>query len=46
MPDVIAALGKTGTEPLSSTPEKFAEYIKMEYELWGKILKEAKISID
>jgi tripartite-type tricarboxylate transporter receptor subunit TctC len=40
---VVAALNKTGTEPKSSTPEEFAAYIKREYDIWGKVVKEAGI---
>ena len=46
MPDTNEKMQKTGTEPLSSTPEKFSEFIKLEVERWGSIIKEAKISID
>ena len=42
-PQVVAALHKTGTEPKSSTPEEFAQYIKREYDTWGKVVKEAGI---
>ena len=40
---VVAALHKTGTEPKSSTPDEFAQYIKREYDTWGKVVKEAGI---
>ena len=43
IPQVVAALHKTGTEPKSSTPEEFAAYIKREYDTWGKVVKEAGI---
>ena len=42
-PQAVAALHKTGTEPKSSTPEEFAQYIKREYDTWGKVVKEAGI---
>jgi tripartite-type tricarboxylate transporter receptor subunit TctC len=42
-PQVVAALHKTGTEPKSSTPDEFAAYIKREYDIWGKVVKEAGI---
>ena len=42
-PQVVAALHKTGTEPKSSTPDEFAQYIKREYDTWGKVVKEAGI---
>jgi tripartite-type tricarboxylate transporter receptor subunit TctC len=40
---VVAALHKTGTEPKSSTPDEFAAYIKREYDIWGRVVKEAGI---
>jgi len=42
-PQAVTALHKTGTEPKSSTPEEFAQYIKREYDTWGKVVKEAGI---
>jgi len=42
-PQAVAALHKTGTEPKSSTPDEFAQYIKREYDTWGKVVKEAGI---
>jgi tripartite-type tricarboxylate transporter receptor subunit TctC len=45
-PDTKAQIEKTGTEPLSSTPEKFSEFIKVEIARWSDIIKEAKITID
>jgi tripartite-type tricarboxylate transporter receptor subunit TctC len=40
---VVPALHKTGTEPKSSTPDEFAAYIKREYDIWGRVVKEAGI---
>lgn len=34
---------KAGLEPLSSTPEQFAEFLKAEIVRWAKIIKEANI---
>jgi tripartite-type tricarboxylate transporter receptor subunit TctC len=42
-PQVVAAMHKTGVEPQSSTPEEFARYIEREYQVWGKVVKEAGI---
>jgi tripartite-type tricarboxylate transporter receptor subunit TctC len=42
-PKVIAALHKTGVEPVAMSPEEFARYIKREYDTWGKVVKEAGI---
>ena len=42
-PQVVAALNKTGVEPLAMTPEEFGRYIKREYDTWGKVVKQAGI---
>jgi tripartite-type tricarboxylate transporter receptor subunit TctC len=42
-PQVVSAMHKTGVEPQSSTPEEFAQYIKREYDTWGKVVKQAGI---
>ena len=42
-PQVVAAMNKTGVEPQSSSPAEFADYIKREYDTWGKVVKEAGI---
>jgi tripartite-type tricarboxylate transporter receptor subunit TctC len=42
-PEAVAMLHKTGTEPKPSTPEEFARYIEREYQVWGKVVKQAGI---
>jgi tripartite-type tricarboxylate transporter receptor subunit TctC len=42
-PEAVSALQKTGVEPQSSSPEEFARYIEREYQVWGKVVKEAGI---
>jgi tripartite-type tricarboxylate transporter receptor subunit TctC len=46
MPDTIDKMQKAEFEPMSSTPEQFAEFIKTEIVRWGKVIKDAKLSID
>ena len=46
MPDTKEKMQNAGFEPLSSTPEKFAEFIKTEIVRWGKVIKDANISIE
>ena len=47
MPDTMEKMQNAGFEPLSSTPEQFAEFIKAEIVRWAKVIKEANIaSID
>jgi tripartite-type tricarboxylate transporter receptor subunit TctC len=42
-PKVVEGLRKTGVEPVAMTPEEFGRYIKREYDVWGKVVKEAGI---
>jgi tripartite-type tricarboxylate transporter receptor subunit TctC len=42
-PEVIALLQKQGLEPSSSSPEELGRYIRSEYEIWGKVVKQAGI---
>ena len=47
MPDTMEKMQKAGgVEPLSDTPEQFSEYLKSEIARWGKVIKEANLSID
>ncbi|TRZ75938.1 MAG: tripartite tricarboxylate transporter substrate binding protein [Deltaproteobacteria bacterium] len=43
MPDIQEKMRNAGFEAKSSTPEQFAEFIKAETTLWGKVIKEAKV---
>jgi tripartite-type tricarboxylate transporter receptor subunit TctC len=42
-PKVVEQMERTGVEPLAMTPEEFGRYIKREYDIWGKVVKEADI---
>jgi len=42
-PDVRAALDKQGMEPRGTEPEQWSDYIKVELDRWGKLIKEAGI---
>ena len=49
----IAAMAETkekmqsaGFEPMSGTPEKFATFIKEEIVRWGKVIKDANLSVE
>jgi len=39
-------LAATGTEPLTSTPEAFAAYIKTEIAKWGEVIRKAGVKAD
>jgi tripartite-type tricarboxylate transporter receptor subunit TctC len=43
MPDTREKMQKAGVEPISDTPEQFAEFIKAETQGWAKVIKEANI---
>ena len=44
-PDVQNRILQVGIEPLSSTPEEFAEFIKAEIPKWAEVIKTADIEI-
>jgi tripartite-type tricarboxylate transporter receptor subunit TctC len=46
IPDTMEKMQKAEFEPMSSTPEQFAEFIKTEIVRWGKVIKDAKLSIE
>ncbi|MEI7670865.1 MAG: tripartite tricarboxylate transporter substrate binding protein [Deltaproteobacteria bacterium] len=46
MPDTKEKMQSAGVEPLSSTPEQFADFIKTEIVRWSKVIKEANLSVD
>ena len=43
LPDMKERLPTLGFEPVASTPEEFAERIKVELETWGKVIQAANI---
>jgi tripartite-type tricarboxylate transporter receptor subunit TctC len=45
-PDMRERLAGEGAEPISSTPEQFAAFIKTEIEQWTKVVRAAKISAE
>jgi len=45
-PDTKEKMQTAGFEPMTSSPEKFAEFIKTEIVRWGKVIKDANISIE
>jgi tripartite-type tricarboxylate transporter receptor subunit TctC len=46
MPDTQEKMRNAGFEPISSTPEKFGEFIKTQIVRWGKVIKDANLSVD
>ena len=46
MPDVIEKMRAAGTDPMSSTSEQFADFIKSETIRWAKVIKDANLSVE
>jgi tripartite-type tricarboxylate transporter receptor subunit TctC len=44
-PDMRERLVTLGYEPVASTPEEFAQFIKTELETWGKVIRAADIKM-
>jgi tripartite-type tricarboxylate transporter receptor subunit TctC len=45
-PELKERLAATGTDPLTSTPEEFADYIKREIAKWGEVVRKAGVKAD
>lgn len=45
-PEMKEKLTATGTEPLTSTPEEFAAYVKREIAKWGDVIRKAGVKAD
>src|SRR6266850_5462668 len=41
LPEVVERLSSQGAEPVGSTPEEFAAYIKSEAQKWARVVKES-----
>lgn len=45
-PDVLKRLHSLGQTPAPSTPAEFAEYIRVDFERWGKVVKASGAKVD
>ena len=45
-PETKEAFAKIGAEPAPNTPEQFGEYIRAETARWGKVIRDAKITLE
>jgi tripartite-type tricarboxylate transporter receptor subunit TctC len=45
-PDLQERLASTGTEPRTSTPEEFGDYIRQEMAKWAKVVREAGLKAE
>ena len=46
LPDMREQLASQGLVPNTMTPEQFAKMVRSEYDKWGKVIREAKITAD
>ena len=46
MPEVVQRFANYGVIPAPSTPEAFASFIREDQQRWGKVIKDAKITLD
>jgi tripartite-type tricarboxylate transporter receptor subunit TctC len=44
-PDVRQKLADMGFDPVASTPEEFAEWVRTETVRWGNVIRDAKIGL-
>jgi tripartite-type tricarboxylate transporter receptor subunit TctC len=45
-PDVVERLSSQGAEPVGSSPDEWAAFIRIEIDKWGKVVKAAKMKPD
>jgi tripartite-type tricarboxylate transporter receptor subunit TctC len=45
-PDIVERLSSQGAEPVGSTPDEWAAFIRTEIDKWGKVVKAAKMKPD
>ncbi|GIZ50278.1 Bug family tripartite tricarboxylate transporter substrate binding protein [Noviherbaspirillum aridicola] len=46
LPDVVEKMAAQGAEPQTNTPEEFSAWMKSEIAHWGKVITDAKITLD
>jgi tripartite-type tricarboxylate transporter receptor subunit TctC len=46
LPDVIKALQAVGAEPVTTTPDAFAQYTRTERAKWGEVVRAAGVKIE
>ena len=45
-PDIIGRFHSAGTEPAPSNPGQFGKFLQMEYQKWGKVIRDVGIKAD
>jgi tripartite-type tricarboxylate transporter receptor subunit TctC len=46
LPDIRDRLAVLGFEPVASTPEEFAQHVKVEFMKWAKVIKASNIKAE
>ncbi len=46
LPEINQRLVQLGFVPIANTPEAFSERLKLEFEKWGKVVRDAKLRIE
>ena len=46
VPEVREKLATLGAEPVADTPEDFARFCAREYDRWGKLVRDARVTLD
>jgi tripartite-type tricarboxylate transporter receptor subunit TctC len=43
--DIIDVLARGGSEPVGNTPAEATEFLKVEIARWGKVIRQAKVTV-
>jgi tripartite-type tricarboxylate transporter receptor subunit TctC len=46
LPDVAARINDIGLQGVDTSPEQFSAAMKRDFEVWGRVVREAQIKID
>ena len=46
LPDVVSRLAATGFEPVGSTPEAFAAFVRTDMARWARVIRDAGVTVD
>jgi tripartite-type tricarboxylate transporter receptor subunit TctC len=46
LPDVVTRLAATGFEPVGSTPEAFADFVRTDIARWTRVIRDAGVKMD
>ena len=46
VPEVREKLATLGADPVADTPEEFARFCAREYDRWGRLVRDARVTLD